>query len=422
MNILQLSLNLNLGGTEKTLQIFSKYLKRQGAKVTVAAFNSTGPRKNIILKEHIQVFNLNKNFNELKKLIEKRRIDIVHIHRSNKNALPIIKFLKERTSVKIVETNAFGKITKSPTENLVDLRIFVSIFCAYRFMKRYKIRISDFLKKNRIIYNPIDFDEVFNWKKKDILAYKKKIGIRATDFVIGKYGRKDYLKFGDICIEMFPYLIKKVPNIKYLIIGLPDNLKKKAIKLNVYSHIIELKTIIQPKELSRFIATLDILAHSSLIGESFGCVYSESMAHKKPIVTNSTPFLDNAQIEIVEDGVNGKIANTPQSFAASIEYLLKDKNSYLKIANNNFNKVKKFYEAKILTNELHNFYKELLSGHHKNKYLISEKDLKMYNDNYSKKAYELKPKALYHTLRYFTMKKIEGFRRKFLSINKINEK
>jgi hypothetical protein len=39
------------------------------------------------------------------------------------------------------------------------------------------------------------------------------------------------------------------------------------------------------------------------------------MALGIPVVTNSTPWTDNAQVEVVDNGVNGWAANHPRVFA-----------------------------------------------------------------------------------------------------------
>ena len=42
------------------------------------------------------------------------------------------------------------------------------------------------------------------------------------------------------------------------------------------------------------------------------------MALGVPVVTNATPWTDNAQVEVVDNGVNGWVANHPRSFAEAV--------------------------------------------------------------------------------------------------------
>lgn len=415
MNILHLSLDLGLGGTEKSMQIFSKYLKKRGHKIIVVGFENSGPRHSFFSNNNIKVYILKGNLSKLKRLIKREQIDIVHIHRSNNAVLKIIKFLKENTSVKIVETNQFGKISSSCVESYVDMRLFVSQFCAMRYLNKNHLPIDAFFIKNFVLYNPLDFDEVYSFTPKEIAQYKNKIGVGSNDFIIGKYGRKDRFKSGDICIDMLPYLVKRLPNIKYLYIGLTDDLKEKAIRLGVYNHIFELPSINNPKELSLFLSSIDVLAHSSLIGESFGLVYSESMAHKKPIVTNSTPYADNAQLELIQTYKNGIIANTPQLFSNAIYNLANNKRLYAKISHNNYLVSKEYFDAAMLTKELENIYKITLGIKKRNSFLEICK-LKKFIEYYRKEATllkkNLKVEELFFFFMYYLKKKYISYKQK----------
>lgn len=417
MNVLQLSWDLSMGGTEKTMQIYSKYLHKNKINVSVVGFMNDGPRKDFIENEGIRVYILNGDYEKLKKIVYYNKIDIVHIHRSNNQVLPIIKYLKENTNVKIAETNAFGKITSSIIENYVDIRIFMSMFCAYRFMKERKLSLHSFWKKSRVLYNPLDFDEVYEFNEEEILSYKKLLGIRENDCVIGKYGRKDYYKFGDICIDMMPYLVREVPNLKYLVIGIPDVIKKKIHRYKLEKYFIELNPILDSKDLSLFISSLDILAHSSLIGESFGNVYAEAMAHKKPIVTNATPFFDNAQVEIVENGVNGYIANNPISFSEAIVEILYNKILYKQFKTNNFLKSKRNFDANELTNDLIKMYEYVLFNEPDKLNIVTKEKLDKFLIDYIKiKTKEFKPRIIsdYYILDYYFKKRFYSLKEKLL--------
>jgi len=413
INVLQLTMDLGIGGSNKNLELFSKHLKaEENFDVFVASFSSSGIRAKFIENQNIKVFLLNGNYKRLKNIIDRHRIDIVHFHRLNhKYDLRIISFLKKQTNVKIVETNIFGKITNSKIENYVDLRIVKSLFLAYRFIKNNHLTVDSYWKQNRVLYNPIDFSEIYSFDDIQIQSYKSQLGIPKNYHTIGKYGRKDYLKFGDICIEMLPHLTKELPNLRYLIIGLPENLKKKAIKLGVYKYIVEIDQIEKKRELSLFISSLDILAHSSLIGETFGYVYAEAMAHGKPIVTNFTPYADNAQVEMVESQINGLIANTPKNFSKAIAKIIKDGRLRRNISQNNLRKVKKF-DVKVLSSDLISMYKEILLNTDVSKCVVNKTDLINYIEYYDKIKINYNFCNMFYTTKYYLLKKNEGLKRK----------
>ena len=65
-------------------------------------------------------------------------------------------------------------------------------------------------------------------------------------------------------------------------------------------------------------ASLDAVLHTSSIGESFGYGIAEPMNYGKPVIANSTPWQDQAQVELVRHGECGFLASTPETIAAAI--------------------------------------------------------------------------------------------------------
>ena len=75
------------------------------------------------------------------------------------------------------------------------------------------------------------------------------------------------------------------------------------------------------QELRRTVASLDVVLHTSSIGESFGYGIAEPMNFGKPVIANSTPWADQAQIELVRHGECGFIAGTAATMADAIRTL-----------------------------------------------------------------------------------------------------
>jgi hypothetical protein len=74
--------------------------------------------------------------------------------------------------------------------------------------------------------------------------------------------------------------------------------------------------------------------HTSIVGESFGYGIAEPMNFGKPVVANSTPWQDQAQIELVRPGECGFIASTPQTIAEAILKLADDVDLRRKLGQN----------------------------------------------------------------------------------------
>jgi hypothetical protein len=54
------------------------------------------------------------------------------------------------------------------------------------------------------------------------------------------------------------------------------------------------------------------------VGESFGYTLAEAMAWGLPVLVDSTPWADNAQIELVGHEAQGLIAGRPAAFSAAL--------------------------------------------------------------------------------------------------------
>lgn len=400
INILQLSDSFTFWWTQKVKQILSKYLNKTKYNIYVWAYFTWWERKEIIESFWIETAIFYWEYSNLKIFIKEKWIKIIHFHRSNNFVLelyPLIK--KDFPFIKILETNAFWQISKSDVENLVDYRIFVSFFCANRFIKNNNLDPKKFLTNNTVIYNPIDLTERLDINYSDIIDFKKKYWIKDDEIILWRLWRKDNYKFSNLCIDFLPYLVKHNIKFKYLIMWLTES-KKKYIKNNGLSnYIIELDNSSNNKDLAIFYSTIDILCHTSLIGESFWYVYIEAMIYWKPILTNTTPNKDNAQIEIIKNWINWYIASNPKDFYNNFLILYNNKNI--------FNSIKAKNKLEYLKYDINNqlsFYESIYDSLYLNNKVINNinfSDLDKFNIEYFKDLKNIKNNFLYNL---FTLK------------------
>lgn len=78
------------------------------------------------------------------------------------------------------------------------------------------------------------------------------------------------------------------------------------------------------RDIALFFSVIDVYAHASKIGESFGVSIAEAMAFKRPVVVNSTPHADNAQVELVDNNITGFVVDYPKGFAQAVLTLKDD--------------------------------------------------------------------------------------------------
>jgi glycosyltransferase involved in cell wall biosynthesis len=76
-------------------------------------------------------------------------------------------------------------------------------------------------------------------------------------------------------------------------------------------------------ELAGFLGGINVLAHANDAGESFGLAIAEAMAAGLPVITHpAAGNRDNAQLELVEDGVTGFVAQNAEEYAVALVRLL----------------------------------------------------------------------------------------------------
>lgn len=359
INVLEVCGRLGLGGTEKTLQTISKYLDKSIFNVFACVFVLGGEREKVLRKRGIRIYNV-KDPQDFAKLIENKNIHVVHFHGAEKHYQTFMKAAHEAGVLAVILMDNTGKMVSPQTNKLID-RHMISKMIAIRYKRLYKVSEKDF-KNCQVLYYPVDLDviERFRLSKNEILREKKKLGIGPKDLVIGGIGRPDVSKWGNF-YDIIPYLIKKVPNVKYLTMGVPKAIKEKIRRRKLDSYFVFLKADPSEKAVARFYQLIDIYALStSSGGESFGLTIAEAMAHKKPVVVRSTPLADNAQIEVVDNGKTGFVVYSYEDFAEAIAYLASNRALSRKMGLAGYKKVKREYEAKKITRMLEKRILELL--------------------------------------------------------------
>lgn len=359
INVLQVcSSYLGLGGIEKSLQIITKYLDKNIFDISVCVFVPGGVRERAIKEMGIKVYNVNKSPEKFVKLIRNKKIHVVHFHGAGKEFPVFTKAAKEAGALAIILMDAGGKMIDPKTSKLID-RHLISKMIALRYKKWCRISNEEFHKNCRVLYYPIDLDETerFKMSNDEILRERKKLGIESNDLIIGGIGRPDISKWGNV-IDIILYLIKRVQNVKYLVMGLPELKKMEIRKRNLDKYFVYLSP---DPNVEKFYCLIDIFVlSSSRGGESFGRTTAEAMSFKKPVVARSTPLADNAQIELVDNGETGFVVYSSNAIAEAIAYLASNKAEVRRMGLAGYMKVKREYEAKKITKLLEKRILELL--------------------------------------------------------------
>lgn len=356
-SVLQITDTFSYGGTEKTMQILCAALERHGYSVHAAAWSSGGAREDWLRARVSHVVAFHEDANALATYIREHRIQIVHVHRSNHEMLHVLSVLQDISNIVVIETNAFGKITHSPIENVVDYRLFVSAFCAKRFLQHHPhVSRETFLERNTVLYNPIDPADFPAYSVEQVEVFRRSLGIRPEERVLCRVGRADTAKFGDMTVRMLPYVLERMPSVRLVLQSAPKRTKRLIDALQLSEHVIILPETAVTEELGLLYASSDVMAHSSLIGETFGCSMAEAMLYRVPVVVNATPYFDNAQTEVVDNARTGYVVDNAQSFGEAVALLLSDASLRKEFGDAGRNKVMDSYAVNSVVAQLEHMY------------------------------------------------------------------
>ena len=340
VRILQIAGQLDIGGSEKTLQIYSKYLDKSRFEVIACGRERGGSRVQEIEKLGIRVIVGPVNINEV---VREYNIDICHVHRSGHYELGSLP-TKQRGWPKIVETNVFHDFDPIEGQS-IDHHFFVSEFSRNRYLE--KNRLSQSLQYD-VLYNPVDLEE-FPERQKTFSS------------TIGRCSRADDAKWHKVCIDCLPKVFRKVPEAKCVIQGIPDTMLERLSHLSLNERVQLLEPNMNVQE---FYQGIDVFIHGARVGETFGCVIAEAMANKIPVVTLSTPRgkKANAQVELVEHGITGFVCRWPWQYANAVIELLKNHDLRERFARQGYEKAREQFDASRLTRKLETVYTSLMEG------------------------------------------------------------
>jgi len=140
-------------------------------------------------------------------------------------------------------------------------------------------------KKIININNAIDFNE-YNLCK-EIKETKEKLAIKDNDFIVGAIGRLAYQKDWKTYIYAANEVLKKYPNVVFLIIGtgeLYSEIKKMIKDLHLEKKVSLTGYI---KDIYKIYGIIDVYVNTSL-WEGLPYVFLEAMKYKIPIVATDT--------------------------------------------------------------------------------------------------------------------------------------
>lgn len=368
---------LSIGGTERTMEIFAKYLDRSrfevfavsklhreklftrvkvgcgallgvpaalGKKRLWASMNARLPNFRSILGEgHVLMA---KDDNDLRRILLELKPDILHVHYSG-NAEPPTSDESIMSRVPVtVTTQQFERQNTSSAQRHIKKIFLVS---KWLLENRAQWAVGD--PRTEIFYNPIEVPCSAD-------NMRKELGIPMDAFVIGRVGRADSGIHDPIGLKAYRQI--EDANTYFLALSPPENMLRQAKALNL-RNFIPLAPSTDGVFLSKFYNTIDVLAHSRRDGETFGCNIAEAMIHGKPVVSHLTSFM-NAQLEIIGNGGHVCAQDDWQEYATKLEELKNNRLHRAELSSKAQNRALEQFEARSLTRRLESIYESLLES------------------------------------------------------------
>jgi glycosyltransferase involved in cell wall biosynthesis len=348
----------DLGGTEKSLLNHALAFDRTRVVPRAIALVEPGRRATELEAAGVPVACAHGDLGRLTELLA--GVDVIHAGRGGlyDPLLPAARRAAGANAV-MVETNVFGLFDTSPDERDFACHLLISQMCAMRYRRAVGLDQDAFFARHRVLYNPIDVDRLRALAPPPREA-RIALGLDPDRPTVGRIGRADDRKWSPILIAMLPTLLRLVPDAQVVLVGLTGERRRQLRRLGLEDRVVAIEPTPDERELATLYAALDVLAGTAVIGESFGVSLAEAQALGVPVVTSSTPWADNAQVEVVRHGETGLVANHPRPFGEAVAQLLSDPQQRAAFGERARAHVDRHFAAGPVTRRLEDLYESLV--------------------------------------------------------------
>jgi glycosyltransferase involved in cell wall biosynthesis len=350
---------LGLGGTEKGLIAHAARFDRSRFLPRIVCVQRLGPRAGELEAAGVAVECAEGDRGRLAELL--RGADLVHAWRASPADRTIPRAARDAGVRALVETSIFGLVDSPSSDESLDCRLFFSKSCSLRYQRRTGADLAVFFRANRVLPLPLDAARLRSVAPERREA-KRGLGLDPERPVVGRIGRPDDLKWRDLLIDMAPTLIALVPEVQLLLVGATPAKRRRLRRRGVADHCQLKEPVADERALARMYAACDVFVSAAEIGESQGLALAEAMALEVPVVTCSTPWVDNAQLEYVEHDRTGYVANHPRPFAEAVAALLRHPERRRRFGATGRAQIEAALDPTVLTRRLEGLYRAVIAG------------------------------------------------------------
>ena len=225
-----------------------------------------------------------------------------------------------------IEFSTFGRVDAA-TDELWSGHLFPSRSCLVQYSQRRNRTVAQLTRHWAVGY-AMNLPPAIDAEER--LAARQKLGLAEHDFVALRLQRPDLRKWDPLPILAIRRLVDRSEHIKIIVQAAPPQ-RTAWLRDTLGDAAILLDPAEDQAVVRQTLAASDCFLNYSHIGETFGLAMAEAMSCGIPPLTNSTPHMDNAQVEICTHGQNGLVANTLEGLCSALELLIKDPPYRLKL-------------------------------------------------------------------------------------------
>lgn len=332
----------SLASDNEVIIVYNK--RKQTPSLFLDDFNNKIKMINLPMKREINLFDDLKAIIKINRLLRKEKPDVIHLHSSKAGVLGRISSKMCGYKSKQVFYNPHGYAFLQENISIKKRRFYFFIEKIMAKIQGINIAVSkgEYEESLKLTKKSVRIDNAIDSNELDKLIKDRSLNKPLT---IGTIGRIMYQKNP----IMFNKIAKEFPNIEFIWIGdgdLRDELTASNIKITGWK---------SRNEAIKLMNDIDIYIQTSF-WEGLPIALLEGMYMQKAVIVSNV--IGNR--DVIENGVNGFIANNLEEYKKYINALLEDEELFKKISfgarkyiiknhllDNMLNKYKKLYNAAI---------------------------------------------------------------------------
>jgi glycosyltransferase involved in cell wall biosynthesis len=314
-----------IGGTEKAAVLFAVELAKRGHRLIFVTV--PGPRDQTLKQGNVRQLAPPKNASGLAELFKTERVDVVHQHMPgypiNNPIYDALQILGDQRP-RLIETNVFGRLEDPAGDKWIDFRGFISRSSAVQAFQRSQIALnSESLRNMTVLFYPLPPLDPATQQRHQREEIRKELGIGQEEILIVRFGRPGK-KWTRSEVIAFQLARKQNPLLRMLLMEPEADIWHEVESGRWGEGILLQRATSDFERLAAIYTAGDMMLHMPDFGESYGYTLAEAMQQGLPLIANSTPWCDNAQVELVEHGVTGFICNSSGGAANAVLKLARD--------------------------------------------------------------------------------------------------